>query len=530
MDGPRSTRVRVLALAAVLAIVAGACSSKKTVEGGGKVAERIVWGTTDSVTSLDPAKCYEFFCGNVLQMTYSRLVSYPSQGTTIEPDAAKALPVVSPDGLTYTFTLKDGLKFSDGSAIDANAVKYSIDRVVKLNAEGSAAFLITDSMQSVAAPDAKTVVFTLKHADATFLSKLSFNVASIVNPKLVPADKIADNKTVAGSGFYTMSAAGYIEGQSLQLDVNASSVLGKPTTKTVLIKFFTASSALKLALENKEVDVGFHTFLPTEIQALKTNGALTTTGPGLGRIRFLVFNVKSKPFDNENVRKAIASAVDRQALITDAFNGTVTPSYSMLRSSFGQYKEVFKGLYGEKPDKAKVDQFLTAAGIPSGQKVAVTLWGSTKHYGDAEQDAQVALKRQLEATGRFTVSIPTEDWTAYRPDLAKGKFGVFLLGWFPDYFDPDDYFSPFIGTDGAKSQGSFFSDPAVDALIKKEQAATDAAVRDEIFKDLQKLIADKALYVPLWEEAEFVFAQKSVTNAKLDVTSFLRAEELQKST
>ncbi len=125
----------------------------------------------------------------------------------------------------------------------------------------------------------------------------------------------------------------------------------------------------------------------------------------------------------------------------------------------------------------------------------------------------------------------TEDWSAYKVDLAKppGKFGVFMLGWFPDYFDPDDYVNPFIGTAGSQSQGSFFSDPAVDNLIKQEQAATDQSARAPIFKQLEQIIADKALYDPLWEEAEYVFTQKSVTGSVLDVTSFLRVEVMTKS-
>jgi peptide/nickel transport system substrate-binding protein len=524
--------VPLIALALVLALVASACSKKTPATGGGGTAgASIVWGTTDSETSNDPAKCYEFFCGNVLQVVYSRLVSYPATGTDVQPDAAAALPTISSDGLTYTFKLKPNLKFSDGTALDSAAVKFSIDRVITQNVSGSAAFLLSDSMQSVDAPDASTVIFHMKHPDATFLSKLSFNVASIVNPKVMPASTVAPNNTIAGSGFYKMDPSKYIEGQSLELDANTNSVLGAPKNAKVLIKFYKTSSALKLAIENKEVDVAFHSFLPTELTALKANANLTATGPGLGRIRFLVFDVKQKPFDNIHMRKAIVYAVDRARINTDAFNGLVKLSYSMVRSSFGVYEPVFQTTYGSKPDKSKVNSELALAGIPAGQKVAITLWASTNHYGDTEQDAQLSLKRQLEETGRFTVTTKTEDWTAYKVDLAKppGKFGVFMLGWFPDYFDPDDYVNPFIGTAGSQSQGSFFSDPAVDNLIKQEQAATDQSARAPIFKQLEQIIADKALYDPLWEEAEYVFTQKSVQGSVLDVTSFLRVEVLTKS-
>ncbi len=520
------------AVVAVLALIAGACSSKSTGGGGGgAAATKIVWGTTDSETSNDPAKCYEIFCGNIIQEVYSRLVSYPAAGTAILPDLATSLPQISADGLTYTFTLKDGQKFSDGSAVDANAVVFSINRAIKLNVSGSAAFLLSDVMKSVAAPDAKTVVFTLKRPNSTFLARLSFSVASVVNPRVMPENAVAPNSLIAGSGYYMMPAANYVEGQSIQLDANPNSVLGQPKTKTILIKFYSASSALKLALQNKEVDLGFRTFAANEVSSLKGDTNLTTTGPGLGRVRFLVFNLKDPQFKtNLHLRKAIAYAVDRARINTDAFNGTVKPLYSMLRSSFGPYDPIFQTEYGTSPDRTKMNSELALAGVAAGQKVALTLWAvnGTTHYGVAEQDVQQSIKRQLEETGRFTVTTKTEDWTAYRTDLAAGKFGFFQLGWFPDYFDPDDYFDPFIGS-GSDSQGSFFHDAAVSALIAQEQKLTDETARGAVFKQLQKVIADQALYIPLWEESEYVFSQKSVTGSQLDVTSFLRIEVLSKS-
>jgi len=525
--------VPLVALALVLALVAAACSKKTPASGGGgTTGASLVWGTTDSETSNDPAKCYELFCGNLLTVVYSRLVSYPSQGTDLVPDAAVALPTISSDGLTYTFKMKPNLKFSDGSALDAAAVKFSIDRVIKLNVSGSAAFLLSDSMKSVDAPDASTVVFHMKHPDATFLSKLSFEVASIVNPRVMPAATVAPNTLIAGSGFYKMDPSKYVEGQSLELDANPNAVLGPPKNAKVLVKFYSSSSALKLALQNKEVDVAFHTFTTTETASLKANPNITTTGPGLGRIRFLVFDVKQKPWDNVHMRKAIVYAVDRARINTDAFSGLVKPSYSMVRSSFGVYDPVFQTTYGTKADKSKVNSELALAGIPAGTKVPITLWASTNHYGDSEQDAQLSIKRQLEETGRFTVTTKTEDWAAFKVDYSKppaGKFGLFMLGWFPDYFDPDDYISPFIGTAGAASRGSFFSDPAVDTQVTQEQQTSNEAARATIFKQLQQLIADKALYDPLWEQAEYIFTQKNVTGAALDVTSYMRFEVLTKS-
>jgi len=93
---------------------------------------------------------------------------------------------------------------------------------------------------------------------------------------------------------------------------------------------------------------------------------------------------------------------------------------------------------------------------------SITLWyNSTGHYGDTEPAVAQLIKAQIEATGKVTVNLQSEDWATYRADLAKGNLPMFLLGWYPDYFDTDDYISPFYSTSGAQSQGSFYSSEPV---------------------------------------------------------------------
>ena len=129
----------------------------------------------------------------------------------------------------------------------------------------------------------------------------------------------------------------------------------------------------------------------------------------------------------------------------------------------------------------------------------ITLWyNSTGHYGDTEPAVAQLLKAQIEATGKVTINLQSEDWASYRADLAKGNLPMFLLGWYPDYFDTDDYISPFYSTSGAQSQGSFYSNATVDKWVTNESTTVDTTIRNSYFQKLQNQSATDVPYIPLW--------------------------------
>ncbi len=130
---------------------------------------------------------------------------------------------------------------------------------------------------------------------------------------------------------------------------------------------------------------------------------------------------------------------------------------------------------------------------------SITLWyNSTGHYGDTEPAVAQLIKAQIEATGKVTVNLQSEDWATYRSDLAKGNLPMFLLGWYPDYFDTDDYISPFYSTSGAQSQGSFYSNATVDKWVTNESTTVDTTIRNSYFQKLQNQSATDVPYIPLW--------------------------------
>jgi peptide/nickel transport system substrate-binding protein len=255
-------------------------------------------------------------------------------------------------------------------------------------------------------------------------------------------------------------------------------------------------------------------FLP-KAAALKVD---VGAGP---RIRFLGFNVNS--ITDVRVRQAIAYAVDRDSINTNVFLGLATPIYSMIPPSMPYNQPVFKIKYGATPNLTLAENLLTAAKYNSSSngKLYIDLWyNSDGHYGDTEPSVALVIKTSLEKTGMITVSLKSEPWAAYRGDLAKGSFPFYMLGWYPDYLDADDYASPFFGTSGAIGQGSFYSNATMDNWLKLEAGTTNDNFRAGNFTNIQNKSAVDVPYIPLWQQTADVEYKSDITGVYLHPVSF----------
>ncbi|MGH2667878.1 MAG: ABC transporter substrate-binding protein, partial [bacterium] len=445
----------VIALALILSACGGGGGGGGGSEGGGEAADTIVIGTTDSLqNSFDPAQAYDYFGSEVIQNTAETLVTYEPNATEPTPKLAAAMPTVSPDGLTYSFELRPGVKFHDGTPLDAEAVKFSLLRARDFGAkDAEAAGFLLSGIKDIATPSPTQVVITLSSPNVTFLSRLGYSVASIVSPTAYANHVLAGSEegeavtarykadTIVGSGPYKLLT--YKEKESVDFEANPDYWGDAPKTGRIRVRLFDKSSALKIALQNEEVDVAFRTLQPDENAFFKDRpGFNLVEGDGPG-IRYLVFNVTSKPWDNPDMRRALAAAVDRDGVVSEVFKGTAKSLPSMIPPLFPASEPKWTQLYGSGTDQALVDRYLTAAGVPAGEKTKVDFWYSPTHYGDTEADVARVITQGLEATGRFEVTVSNVEWAEYGQKRRAGEIPVFLMGWYPDYLDPDDYLEPF---------------------------------------------------------------------------------------
>ena len=476
----------------------------------------IIMGTTDKISVLDPAKCYDFYTWEVFNNIGEGLMKYKPGTTDLEMGIAESYNV-SQDGLTYIFKLRSGLNFTDGVSLNATAVKWSIDRVMNLNLEP--AWLVSEFVDHVDVMDTLTVKFVLTKAVSYFTALLATPTSFPVSSKSFPANATAE-PTVGHYGPYKIKS--WTRDVELRLEINPDYYGTKPKTQDFVIKFLSDASTLRLAAETGEIDIAWKTLRPTDILDLKARGVLTVEEVPGPFIRYIVCRCNMTPFDNVLLRQAVAAAIDRERLCTDVYKGTVEPLYTMVPIGMWSHNDTFLAQYGEH-NITKAREFLTQAGYNETHKFAFDLWYTPTHYGDLEADVASVIKDNLEETGMMTVTLRSAEWRTYVSDyLMRGVMPILLLGWYPDYIDPDDYTTVFLHSEWSPSNGVFYNNTQMDQWL--EQASTNVTIigRTMLYNQVQMLTAQDAPVIPLFQGKLTAIFWPNVRGVVLDPTMILR--------
>ncbi|HEX6472405.1 MAG TPA: ABC transporter substrate-binding protein [Streptosporangiaceae bacterium] len=517
----RKKATGLVAIAAAVMLAAAACGGGGggSKGGGGSAKKALVIGTTDAgVTTVDPAGSYDLPSSTIQYNVFQLLLKIPPGGNKPVPDAAQSCDFTDPK--TFKCTLKSGLKFSNGDPLTSQDVKFSYDRLIAINDPNGTASAIygtagkggkADPEATVEAPDPQTVIFHLKAPDATWPVKLTYSASGIVDHAVFPADKKLDDTKVIGSGPYKLTK--FQKGQQAVFEANPNySGDTKPKVPNVIVRYYQQSSALKLAIEQGEVDVAYRSLSPTEIKSLQgesSKGVSVVAGNGT-EIRYLVFNVKKAPFDKKEVRQALAQVINRDDIANNVYNGTVQPLYSLVPQGLDGHTDAFKEQYGAAPDPAKAKALIQQAGLTT--PVPITMWYTPSHYGPASADELNQIKRTLDASGVFSVTLKNTEWEQYQDQYHKQIFQVFQLGWFPDYPDPDDYLSPFLVKGGFFDQN--YDNPTADKVIGQEQKEPDLQKRIPMFEQVQKITAEDVPVLPLWQAKQVAAVRSGVTGVE----------------
>jgi peptide/nickel transport system substrate-binding protein len=472
-----------------------------------KRAEQIIIGVTDKVTDLDPANAYDFFTWEVLSNVMEGLVKYEPGTLNIIPGLAERWEV-SGDGRVWTFYLRSNLKFADGTPLTARDVVRSVERVMKIN--GDPAWLVTEFVDRVEAKDDRTVVFYLKNPVGYFLAVLATPPYFPVHPSYKP-DAVDSDQTAGGAGPYRI--ARFIRDVEIILEENPYYYGPKPETKRVVIRFYRDATGLRLALERGEIDIAWRTLLPQDVEVFrKTPGYKVVEVPGTF-IRYVVLNTKMPPFDNKVVRQAIAAVMDRSDIINRAIFGSGTPLYSLIPIGMMGHLDVFKDRYGDKNIEL-ARNLLRQAGYSETNKLKIELWYTPTHYGDTEIYIATVIKEQLEATGLISVELKSAEWATYVQFIREGRLGIYLLGWYPDYLDPDNYMYPFLHSKANKWAGSGYANTEMDRILEEAQITVDMSKRGKLYEQAQKILAEDVPYIPLFQGKLYIVVREGVTGIK----------------
>ncbi|WP_405917551.1 ABC transporter substrate-binding protein [Streptomyces sp. NBC_00728] len=519
----------------VLPIVAGLASGLLTGCGSetgntGSSDSSVVIGMSDDVLATDPASGYDPGSWLLFNNVFQSLLSFPNGATEPEPEAAKECAFTDTGTKVYKCTLQDGLKFSNGDALTSADVKFSFDRMLKIN-DGAGPAIMFPMLDKVSTPDAGTVVFHLKYADATFPSKIASGAGSIVDHQQYATNALRKDNEAVGSGPYKLDS---FSDDKAVFSVNASY---KGTVKVkntgVALKFFHGDQAgLRKALQSKQIDVAYRGLAADDIAKIQNQSA-TDSGINVvegtsAEVQHLVLNMDDPVTGKLGVRKAIAYLLDRDALVSDVYQGTATPLYSIVPSGVTGHSTSFFDTYGAHPSQSKAADALRTEGITG--KVKLTLWSTPSRYGPATDQEFKAIAKQLNASGLFDATVKSVAFGQYEKDIAAGKYGVYVKGWVPDYPDPDNFTAPFFGKGNVLSN-NYTNRTITGSLIPKTAAQSDRASTEGDYGKLQDLVAQDVPVIPVWQAKQYAVARDNVYGLEncLDSSTVFRFWEIHKA-
>ena len=516
----------------VLPIMAGlasglltGCGSENGESGSG--GSTVVMGMSDDVLATDPASGYDPGSWLLFNNVFQSLLSFPKGGTEPVPEAAESCGFSDTETKVYKCTLKDGLKFSNGDDLTSEDVKFSFDRMLKINDDAGPAIMFP-MLDKVETPDEKTVVFQLNTPDATFPSKIASGAGSIVDHRQYDAGKLREDGEAVGSGPYKLDS--FDDGEAV-FSVNENyEGTAKIKNSGVTLKFGVDQAQLKQDLTDNKIDIAYRGLSAndiSDIEAAGTDADVELVEGTSAEVQHLVFNMDDPVAGKLGVRKAIAYLLDRDALMADVYQGTATSLYSIIPAGIAGHNTAFFDTYGARPSKAKAAAALDADGITG--KVKLTLWSTPTRYGPATDQELQAIAGQLNKSGLFDADVKSVDFKQYEKDIAAGKYGVYVKGWVPDYPDPDNFTAPFFGK-GNVLNNNYDNSTITGTLIPRTAAQSDRSATDDDYGRLQDTVAAEVPVIPVWQAKQYAVVHEDVYGLEycLDASTVFRFWEISK--
>ncbi|MGB3642650.1 MAG: ABC transporter substrate-binding protein [Rivularia sp. (in: cyanobacteria)] len=534
-------RIRLLfSLLCMCVLLVSSCASNQisnpsaSASGNG----RITIGTTAKPRTLDPADAYELASLSLVYNMSDRLYTYEPGTTQLKPELATALPRISDDGLTYTIPIREGVVYHDGTKFDAKAMEFSLRRFIEN--KGKPSFLLSDSVESVKATREYELTIKLKQPFAAFTSLLAFAGVPALSPKAyeIGEGKFEPNNFI-GTGPYKLANFGT---DSLRFDVFDKYWGKKPANNGVTVQILSSGVNLYNNFRKQGVDVAYVALDPDQITSLEemSREGKWLAIPNEGSVvSYLTLNRNQKPLDIPEVRQAIAAMIDRKLIYDRVLYGQAEEVYSMIPTTFDVYKPVFKEKYGKGGNSEKAKELLKKAGFSQENPAVVEIWYPSSSA--TRSLAALVLKALAKKTmdGMLVFEVNTVESTSAFKNIRKGLYPAFLLDWYPDFLDADNYIQPFLSCEkgspdkgciegGSQSQGSFFYSQKMNQLIDREREEQEPEKRKQIFAEIQEILAEEVPYVPLWQSKDYVFAQNGITGVQLDATQNLIYKNIKK--
>ncbi|GAB6988058.1 ABC transporter substrate-binding protein [Paenibacillus pini] len=494
-------------------------TTKETDKKDAKKQDTLVVGRGSDSVSLDPAIVTDGESLKIGQQVFDSLLEYKEGSTEVVPALADSYQV-SPDGLKYSFKLRQGVKFHDGTDFNADAVVFNFTRWSDPKSEfkfKEDSFDYYDSMfgpdgnriiKHVKAVDANTVEFTLSQPQAPFLQNIAMTCFGIASPKAIQEKKENFKNEPVGTGPFVFKEWKHNDSITLEKNPNYWKE-GLPKINKVIVRSIPDNSARFNALQNGEIDL-MEDLNPDDLSVLESKSDLQKIDRPSFNIGYLGFNLKKKPFDDVKVRIALSYAVNKQGIVDAFFAGQATPAINPMPPTLWGYNDSIKD-YPYDLEQAK--KLLAEAGYPNGLPDPITFYAmpvSRPYMPDGKKVAE-AIQADFEKIG-VKVKIESPDWATYLDDTKVGaKDDVYIMGWTGDNGDPDNFIYTLLDKDSIPGNNrSFYVNEELHKILVAAQQQVDQDKRVELYKQAQEIIKKDAPWIPLVHSTPILAAKASV--------------------
>ncbi|WP_334098277.1 ABC transporter substrate-binding protein [Gordonibacter pamelaeae] len=461
---------------------------------GGGAADTITYSLTADPRAVDPAYFDDGESAVVSCNMYEGLYQYGKTDAKVSPCLAKDLPEISDDGLVYTIKLNEGIKFHDGTDFNAEAVKKSIERQLEPNRNSDmpyASFVFGEEeagngVETVEAVDDYTVKITMRAASAPFVKNLAMALASpIVAPSAIEA--ATDGQAITnpvGTGPYKF--VDWTKGASVTLVANEDYWGEAPKTKSLVFKIIAEGNTRLTSLINGECDI-ISSVDPASADQIVDNGFELFSEDGM-TINYMAFNTETGKCTDQEVRKAVAQAINVEEMVKSIYGEYATVANSVMPTWMAPYaKDVKQTAYD--PEAAK--KTLADKGITSLQCITYTTARPYNQKGGS--DLANMIQGYLSAVG-VELSITQYDWTTYKTKVQTDPYDICFYGWTGDNGDPDNFMNLLADTNWSMNV-AHFQDDEYKALIAEGLKTPDGDARDAIYLQCEEMVAEKQPWV-----------------------------------
>lgn len=501
MLGSRFSGLAVLVLAAILVGCGKGGFSERVNEGKENVLR---YALSVAPTSLDPAVPKDNNTWEVLHQVFEGLVGV-GEGGEIQPVLAEKW-TVSPDGLTYRFTLKQGVKFHNGRTVVAEDVKWSLERALNPKiSQGAGAIYLDDilgakelfagkasTLEGARVVDERTLEIRLVAPRPYFLGKFAQLASSVLPKEAVPADReITDIKQMVGTGPYRLTS--YVESQRIVFEPNADYHQGRPSIDRIERPLVPDPPARMARFKNGELDLLFVT--GPEVRGVQSNPDLAKQIRKMPRASnlYIGFQVKHpSPVRDVRVRRAIAMAIDREWISREITGDAATLAHTFLPPAIPGARP--KGALPDyNPEAAR--RLLAEAGFPGGRGFpSIPLACSVSNVESRAIAEAVAM--QVEKELGVKIAVQPMEFGALLEAVEERRLPMFYLGWIADYLDPQNFLSTLFRSD-SPSNNFGYSDSEVDRLTSLADASPDPEERMRLYAEVEDRVLRDVVVIPL---------------------------------